>query len=104
MMEGSFMKRKELIDKVVCHVTHEMTDWLLSGMDRMATEVILDGGVVEKYIHEVPASCEITDVQVVITHDDNEHTSPLLEKAIIEALPDWYNVKHTMEREGWLIA
>ena len=98
------MRRKELIDKVVCHVTEEMADWLLSGMDRMATEVILNGGVVEVYIHEVPAACEITDVQVIVIHDDNEHNSPLLEKAIIEALPDWYDVKHNMEREGWLTA
>ena len=98
------MKKKEIIDKVVCEVKAQMEEWLLDGMDRMSTEVILKGGIVEVNIYEVPSQWEITDVQVIILHDDNEHQSPLLEKAIIEALPDWYDVKRSLRREGLLTA
>ena len=98
------MNRSQIMDKIVCDITQEMTDHLLSGMDRMCMEVVLGEAVVQVYVHEVPAACEITDVQVIVMHDDERHKSPLLEKAIIDAMPDWYDMKHNMEGDGWLIA
>jgi hypothetical protein len=98
------MKRTEMISSVVKEVSNEMYEYLLSGMDWMSAEVLVNGGAVQVYIHEVPAACEIADVQVIVLHDENEHNSPLLEDAIIKALPDWYDMKHSMEMEGVLTA
>ena len=37
------------------------------------------------------------DVQVMVLHDDCTHQSPLLEKEIEKALPNWFNVEREVE-------
>lgn len=50
--------------------------------------------IVQVEIHEVACPFEITDVQVCVLHWDDRKRSPLLEQTIINALPDWYTIKH----------
>ena len=87
--------RQEIISHIVSEVREQMYQCLFAGMDRMWSEVVMGEAVINVEIHEVYShSFEIADVQCVITHDVEEHKSPLLEQAIIDALPDWYEMKH----------
>lgn len=97
------MKDKMLF-QIVDDIKQQMIEYLMSNMDRMACELVYGAAVVEVYIHEVPSQYEITDVQVIITHDIEEHKSPLLEAAIIKAMPDWFKMKHELEETGWLMS
>lgn len=97
------MKEKMLF-QIVEDIQNQMIEFMLSGMDRMACELVYGAAVVEVYIHEVPSQYEIADVQVIITHDIEEHKSPLLEAAIIKAIPDWFKMKHELEETGWLMS
>lgn len=90
------MRRKELFKKVHDKVYDGIRDQVLAGIDYLDMEIEFNGAVVQVEIHEVPCNYEIADVQVFVLHDDCEHHSPLLEKAIIKALPDWYQVYHEL--------
>ena len=95
------MNRQKLIKEVANEVHGEMYSRINDGMCWMywerfyglarvcveVTEVILNNGSV------------IDDVDVYVAHDDMTHESPLLEKAIRKALPNWFDVKREVERE-----
>lgn len=88
------MKRKELMRQVYNRTYDAIRDAVLAGYDYIDIEVEVNSGIVQVEIHEVPGYYEIADVQVYVLHDDCTKHSPLLEKAIIDSLPDWYKIWH----------
>lgn len=96
------MKKSEtIIKKVATEVKAEMMDSILQGCDWMVFEQEINGVPVKVEIREVRLKngYYIDDVDVFIEHDDTSHQSPLLEKAIREALPNWFNVKAEVNRQ-----
>ena len=95
------MKKSEIIKKIATEVKAEMVDSISQGCDWMVFEQEINGVPVKVEIREVRLrnGYYIDDVDVFIEHDDTSHQSPLLEKAIREALPDWFNVKQEVERQ-----
>ena len=96
------MKKSEnIIKKVASEVKAEMVDSISQGCDWMVFEQEINGVPVKVEIREVRLrnGYYIDDVDVFIEHDDTSHQSPLLEKAIREALPNWFNVKAEVNRQ-----
>ena len=95
MMEGSVMTLTDVIKTVNEQVEKEMR------LNKLDMEVPFGDAVVQVEIHEVACPFEITDVQVYVLHSDDRKHSPLLEQTIINALPDWYTIKHEYDCEEW---
>ena len=93
------MKRKEIMNQIREDVKEQMYQCLLSGMDRMYFEEQYGNAVVQVDIYEVRATCfEIADVQCYVLHfDGKERHSENMEQAIIDTLPDWFEMKHQIE-------
>ena len=90
--------------QIVSEVTEQMYQCLFARMDRMWCEVVMGAAVINVELHEVYGNYEIVDIQCTVTHDVEEHKSPLLEQAIIDAMPDWFEMKHKMEEDSRQIA
>ena len=94
-------KSERIINQVASGVREEMTDSISQGCDWMTYEREVCGVPVKVEIREVRlrGGYYIDDVDVFVEHDDTSHQSPLLEKAIREALPNWFNVKAEVNRQ-----
>ena len=88
------MTLTEVIKAVNEQVEKEMRLNILAHMNKLDIEVPFGDAIVQVEIHEVACPFEITDVQVCVLHWDDRKHSPLLEQTIINALPDWYTIKH----------
>ena len=95
------MNRQKLIIDIARAVHDEMYDCISQGWDRLSWEREYGLALVrvEVALVRLRNGMYIDDVDVAVMHDDNGHESPLLEKAIREALPDWFNVKDEVERQ-----
>lgn len=92
------MKKKDLMQKIYDDVWEEMYQCIMADMDRMYFEKDYGNGVVQVDIYEVPAACEIADVQCYVLHfDGKDRHSPRLEAAIIGMLPDWFDLKREIQ-------
>lgn len=100
-MEDSVMTLTEVIKTVNEQVEKEMRLNILAHINKLDMEVLFGDAVVQVEIHEVACPFEITDVQVCVLHSDDRKRSPLLERTIINALPDWYTIKHEYDCEEW---
>jgi hypothetical protein len=97
------MKRKEMMKQIIDDIREQMFQCLLADMDRMYFEQDYGNGVVQVDLYEVCGTpYEITDVQCYVLHfDGKERHSPCLEAAIIEKMPDWFEMKHQLnERQS----
>ena len=101
MMEGSVMTLTEVIKTVNEQVEKEMRLNILAHINKLDMEVPFGDAVIQVEIHEVCCPFEITDVQVCVLHSDDRKHSPLLERTIINALPDWFAIKHEYDCEEW---
>ena len=93
------MKRNDIMKQIREDVKEQMFQCLLAGMDRMYFEAEYGKGVVQVDIYEVDNSnYEIADVQCYVLHfDGKERHSENMEQAIIDTLPDWFEMKHQIE-------
>ena len=95
------MNRQKLINEIARAVHDEMYDCISQDWDRLSWEREYGLALVRVEVELVRLrnGMYIDDVDVAVMHDDSTHESPLLEKAIREALPDWFNVKDEVERQ-----
>jgi len=93
------MKRYErIIDEICVEVQKEMEHCILDGYNRLHVEKEYGTAWVDVEIHVVPSWLKLTDVQVIVSHEDGHRRSPNLEQAIIACLPDWYNIEERMQQ------
>lgn len=92
------MRRKELMNRIIDDVREQMRQCLMADMDFMYFEMDYGRATVQVDIHEVEGTpYEIADVQCYVLHDDGkERHSPQVEAALIDMVPDWFEMKHKM--------
>ena len=94
------MNRKKLLNEIAGDVHYEMQTAIEDGYDWIRYEKEYGAALVLVEVREIPMSNGMVydDVEVAIQHDDDDRRlSPLLEKAIREALPDWFEIKREVE-------
>lgn len=89
---------KQVIKKVVDGVHDEMYDAVVFGDQSWIWEKDYDRSTITVEGHEVRMAngFMMWDVQVVVDHD-NDHSSPTLEKAIMEALPCMQQIRDEVD-------
>ena len=91
---------KQVVRQVVDGVREEMARTIQFGDDSFSWEKDYDRATVIVECHEVRLAngFVIMDATVLVDHD-NGNESPMLEQAIREALPDWWQVRKEIESE-----
>ena len=88
----------QIINETVKGVHDEMYDCIQNDMRWMSYDKYYGLTIVRVEVEEHRTlSGRYDDVQVMVLHDDCTHQSPLLEKEIEKALPNWFNVEREVE-------
>lgn len=88
---------ENIITEVAAGVRMEMEDSILAGAYGMHFEKVYGDAYVDIDIFEEHRGGYIEVIeQVMVSHFDTCHRSPLLESAIKNVLPDWWEVKNSM--------
>ena len=93
-------KSFEIINQVAEEVRKEMEQSIIEGASSMHYEKMVGDAYIDVEITEQSVGCCLTMVvDVIVSHYDTGHRSPLLESETKRALPDWYEVQDSMIRE-----
>lgn len=94
-------KLQNIINEVVAGVRTTMQDQILSGSYGMHYEHICGDAYIDIDIFEENrGGYYVVIEQVMVSHVDTAHRSPLLEQAIKAVLPDWYEMKEELMDGG----
>ena len=95
------MKRKQLMKEIQDSLKSEMREAILDGWDWMDFEQCFGDATVHVKLYEVRLAYGkyILDEDIWIEHLNRRHESPLLEKAVKEILPDWFQIKMEVNRQ-----
>ena len=94
----------EKIEKFIKEIAGEVKDAMVlnieSGWDRLYWEKEIGTALIVVEVSEVRLrnGSYIDDTDVYVQHENPEHTSPTLERAIRKALPNWFDLKDEIER------
>lgn len=94
------MNRQKLLNGIASDVRSEMVTTIEDGFDWFRYEKEYGTALVLVDFREIRLTNGMLydDVEVAVQHDDdNSRISSNLEKAIREALPDWFTVKREVE-------
>ena len=88
-------KIQQIIREVADGVLDAMKDAIMSGYDYVNYEKVYGDAAVYVDVREVRlrGGMYIDDTDVCVYHAESGHQSPRLEKAIREAIPNWFKVK-----------
>ena len=88
-------KIQQIIREVADGVLDAMKDAIMSGYDYVNYEKVYGDAAVYVDVREVRlrGGMYIDDTDVCVYHPESGHQSPRLEKAIREAIPNWFKVK-----------
>lgn len=88
-------KIDNIIQMVAAGVKQDIIDAVLDEYDWIDYEKDFGASTVNVRIREVRTLVGLVDdVEVFITHANEKHSSPRLERAITEALPSWFTIKN----------
>ena len=96
-------KIQEIIKAVADGVLDAMKDAIESGYDYVNYEKVYGDAAVYVDVREVRlrGGMYIDDLDVCVYHAEGGHQSPRLEKAIRDAVPNWFKVKEEVSERQY---
>lgn len=96
-------KIQEIIKAVADGVLDAMKDAIESGYDYVNYEKVYGDAAVYVDVREVRlrGGMYIDDLDVCVYHSESGHQSPRLEKAIRDAVPNWFKVKEEVSERQY---
>ena len=96
-------KIQEIIKAVADGVLDAMKDAIESGYDYVNYEKVYGDAAVYVDVREVRlrGGMYIDDLDVCVYHAESGHQSPRLEKAIRDAVPNWFKVKEEVSERQY---
>lgn len=95
------MKKIEDFIKDIANDVREEMKWNIeNGFDHLYWEHEVGTALIVVEVSEVRLrnGSYIDDTDVYVQHENPEHTSPTLERAIWKALPNWFDLKDEIDR------
>ena len=94
-------KFDRLVKEIAAGVREEMRSSIEGGFDWFSYEHDLSDCTINVECHKVQCinGCVISDYDVWIDRENEQHSSPIVIRAIRQALPEWYDEQQKYEEE-----